>query len=74
VWTFTTGLVSNTQAFTAQNTTNPSGGTSGIIVDNDSSDGQAASIYFGNLNETSVQCGTGAELFCAVKLTQSALQ
>lgn len=74
VWTFTTGMVSSTQAFSAQNTTNLSGGTSGIIVDNDSSDGQAASIYFGNLTSISNQCSTGIPTFCAVKLTQSALQ
>lgn len=67
-------MVSSTQAFSAQNTTNLSGGTSGIIVDNDSSDGQAASIYFGNLTSISNQCSTGIPTFCAVKLTQSALQ
>jgi hypothetical protein len=42
-------------------------GTSGIIVDNDSSDAQASSIYFGVL-------GTGTNANSAVKLTQSGLQ
>jgi hypothetical protein len=42
-------------------------GTGGIIVDNNSSDAQASSIYFGVL-------GTGTNANSAVKLTQSALQ
>jgi hypothetical protein len=48
------------------------GGTSGIVIDNIvSSDTQAASIYFTTL-VTSSLCGTST--YCAVKLTQSALQ
>jgi hypothetical protein len=43
-------------------------GTSGIVVDNDSADGQASSIYFGVLGPS----GTNAN--SAVKLTQSALE
>jgi hypothetical protein len=43
-----------------------------MIVDNDTTDGQAASIYFGTQSVTGTPCGTGN--FCAVKLTQSALQ
>jgi hypothetical protein len=52
-------------------------GTSGMVVDNDSSSGQASSIYFNALQENA-SCsnntnggGTGG---CAVKLTQGALQ
>jgi hypothetical protein len=49
------------------------GGTSGIIIDNDSTDGQASSIYYGTLGESAAStCGTGA--YCAVKLTQSGLK
>jgi hypothetical protein len=42
-------------------------GTSGIIVDNDSSDGQTSSVYFGVL-------GPGTNTKSAVKLTQSGLK
>jgi len=47
------------------------GGTSAIAVDNISTQAQAASIYFATL-ATSNNCGTGT--FCAVKVTQAALQ
>jgi hypothetical protein len=57
----------------ATNTTDVAGGTSGIIVDNDSTDGQASSIYFGTLATSSSICGTTAA-YCAVKVTQAALQ
>ena len=57
----------------ATNTTDVAGGTSGIIVDNDSTDGQASSIYFGTLATSTTICGTSAA-HCAVKLTQAALQ
>jgi hypothetical protein len=57
----------------ATNTTDVAGGTSGIIVDNDSTDGQASSIYFGTLAISTTICGTSAA-HCAVKLTQAALQ
>ncbi len=46
-------------------------GTSGIVVDNISTEAQASSIYFAT-QATSNNCGTG--VFCAVKLTQSGLQ
>jgi len=46
------------------------GGTSGIIVDNASSQPQASSIYFGTLNSLSL-CSNKT---CAVKLTQSTLE
>ncbi|MGA8491033.1 MAG: hypothetical protein WB711_11450 [Terriglobales bacterium] len=48
------------------------GGVSGIIVDNDSADAQASSVYFSTLG--SVNVGTCANAHCAVKLTQLALQ
>jgi hypothetical protein len=57
----------------ATNTTDVAGGTSGIIVDNDSTGGQASSIYFGTLATSTTICGTTAA-HCAVKLTQAALQ
>ena len=67
---FTLPLTSG-EAASADNTASVSGGTSSMIVDNDSSSGQASSIYFGTLT-TSSECGT--TVYCAVKLTQSALQ
>jgi hypothetical protein len=57
----------------ATNTTDVAGGTSGIIVDNDSTGGQASSIYFGTLATSTTICGSSAA-HCAVKLTQAALQ
>ena len=44
-----------------------------MIVDNDSTAGQASSIYFGTLATSTTICGTTAA-YCAVKLTQAALQ
>jgi hypothetical protein len=55
------------------NTTDAVGGTSDMIVDNDSTAGQASSIYFGTLATSTTVCGNTAA-FCAVKLTQSGLQ
>ena len=57
----------------ATNTADAAGGTSGMIVDNDSTAGQASSIYFGTLATSTTTCGTTAA-YCAVKLTQAALQ
>jgi hypothetical protein len=48
-------------------------GTSGMVVDNNSSSAQASSVYFGELSTTSA-CGAGGTGGCAVKLTQAALQ
>jgi hypothetical protein len=48
------------------------GGTSGIVIDNIASAGQASSIYFTTLATASSPCGTG--VYCAVKLTQSGLK
>ncbi len=44
-----------------------------MIVDNNSADAQASSIYFGTLATSTTICGT-TSAFCAVKLTQSALE
>jgi hypothetical protein len=52
---------------------NELGGTSGITIDNTSASPQAASIYFGTL-ATGAAAPCGANLYCAVKLTQSGLQ
>jgi len=65
------GAVSGTD--TATNTLDAVGGTSAIIVDNDSTSGQASSLYFGTLATSTTVCGTTAA-YCAVKLTQSGLQ
>jgi hypothetical protein len=48
-------------------------GTSGMVIDNDSSSAQASSIYFGALNTTGT-CGAGGAGGCAVKLTQATFQ
>ena len=57
----------------AATATNELGGASGITIDNTSSSPQAASIYFGTL-ATGAAAPCGANLYCAVKLTQSGLQ
>ena len=57
----------------ATNTTDVSGGTSAMIVDNDSTAGQASSIYFGTLATSTTICGT-TSAYCAVKLTQALLK
>jgi hypothetical protein len=52
-------------------------GTSGMIVDNASTSGQASSIYFANQGTATCTTGTGGATtpsFCAIKLTQAALQ
>lgn len=72
-YTFTLPLTSATQAATATNTADATGGTSGMIVDNDSTDGEASSIYFGTEAASTSLCGTTAA-YCAVKVTQGALQ
>jgi hypothetical protein len=57
----------------ATNTTDAVGGTSAMIVDNDSTAGQASSIYLGTLATSTTVCGSSAA-YCAVKLTQAGLQ
>lgn len=67
MFAFNLPLTSSTQAPVATNTTSVGIGTSSIVVDNDSSDGQASSIYFGTgLSSTCANT-------CAVKLTQAGL-
>jgi hypothetical protein len=66
VFAFDLPLASAAQSAAATNATSVELSTGGIIVDNDSDDGQASSIYF----VTSETCGAGA---CAVKLTQAGL-
>jgi hypothetical protein len=74
-YSFTLPMANGTQtswgAGTASDTADATGGTSGMTVDNDSTDGQASSIYFGTL-APSTACGTGTT-YCAIKLTQSGL-
>ena len=65
------GVVNNT--ITQTNTGDVSGGTSGIIVDNDSNAGQASSLYYGTLATSATICGATAA-YCAIKVTQGALQ
>ena len=74
-WTVNTRIPSN--ATKPNNTaTNEWGGTSAFTIDNVNPDPQTTSIYFGTLHAppagNTAPCGTGN--FCAVKLTQSALQ
>lgn len=57
----------------ATNTADVAGGTSAIIVDNDSTAGQASSLYFGTLATSTTICGAAAA-YCAIKVTQAALQ
>src|SRR5271156_408758 len=65
------GAVSGTA--TTTNTVDSAGGTSAMVVDNDSTSGQASSIYFGTLATSTTICGTTAA-YCAIKLTQAALE
>jgi hypothetical protein len=52
-------------------TMSESGGSSGIIPDNESTAAQASSIYFTGL--TTQACGVGGSGYCAIKLTQAGL-
>jgi len=72
MWDITAQLTS-TAATPTKTATNELGGTSGFSVDNKSVAPQATSVYFGTLAKgAAAPCG--ANLFCAVKLTQSGLQ
>jgi len=70
MWNITSalGLGSSPSATILSNTY--TGGTSGIIVDNQGTGKDQSSVYFGTL-ATSTACSSG---YCAVKLTQSGLQ
>jgi len=59
--------------FTNADSFSVAGGPSGIIPDNESTDPQASSIYFGTLAGTGT-CGTTGTGYCAVKLTQAGLE
>jgi hypothetical protein len=65
VFVFDLPLTSATQTAAAYNTSSVGRLTNGIVVDNDSSDGQASSLYY------LTSCGTNSA--CAVKLTQAGL-
>jgi hypothetical protein len=49
-------------------------GTSGIIIDNASTSAQASSIYFTNQATTKCTIAASTPAYCAIKVTQSALQ
>ena len=70
----TNGRPTSTTAPTAQTTEIYIGGPGGIIVDNnDTTDSQADSVYFSTIYTSAASaCGNGN--YCAVKLTQGALQ
>ena len=74
-WNVNTRIPSNTTAPTHA-ATGEWGGSSAFTIDNVSPDPQTTSIYFGTLHVppggNTTPCGAGN--FCAVKLTQSALQ
>ena len=74
-WNVNTRIPSNTTTPTHA-ATGEWGGSSAFTIDNVSPDPQTTSIYFGTLHAppalTTTPCGAGN--FCAVKLTQSALQ
>ena len=55
----------------AANSAQENSGTSGMIIDNISSDGQASSFYFTTGSDQT--CSTGGIGGCAVKLTQASL-
>lgn len=62
----------NTFPAVEANTAGEPGGTSGIIVDNVSTQNQASSIYFST--QAPEVCGVGGNGRCAVKLTQAGFQ
>jgi len=68
-----TGGLDGPPIIAATNTADIAGGTSAIVVDNDSTAGQASSIYFGTLATSTTICGPTAA-YCAVKLTQALLE
>ena len=72
MWNIATRITSNAATPTAT-ATNELGGTSAISIDNMSGSPQASSVYFGTL-AAGAASPCGANLFCAVKLTQSGLQ
>jgi len=77
MWNVTTQLTSASDTPTSS-ATGYQGGTTGFAIDNNASGvAQAESVYFSTLETsgTATTCGAaGTDLYCAVKLTQSALQ
>lgn len=74
MWNVTTQLTSATDAATAS-ATGYQGGTTGFAIDNNASGvAQAESIYFSTLATSGTAATCGANLYCAVKLTQSGLK
>jgi len=73
MWTITSALVvDSTPSAKLYSDTYYTGGTSGIIVDNQGTGLDQSSVYFGTLTTTNSKCA--ASKYCAVKLTQSGLQ
>ncbi len=72
MWNINAAILSNVTAPTAS-AAGYIGGTGAFVIDNFSANAQASSVYFGTLG-TSAASKCGANNFCAVKLTQSALQ
>lgn len=62
-----TGAITKSLAFV-----NYPGGISGVVIDNDGTDGQTSSVYFSTLGTVNV--GSCGNQICAVKLTQNGLQ
>jgi hypothetical protein len=73
IYSFDLPLTSATQTAAATNTTSSAFGVGGTVVDNDSSDGQASSIYFVTSGPTSAPNCDSVSDVCAVKLTQAGL-
>ncbi len=68
----TNGSAPTATALTTYATPTAAGGTSGIVVDNVSGAAQASSIYFTTQATSTTVCGSTAA-YCAIKLTQAAL-
>jgi hypothetical protein len=76
MWNVTSQLTSTADTYTAE-ATGYQGGTSSFTIDNNAlpaSYPQAESVYFYTLQESGSAATCGADLYCAVKLTQSGLQ
>ncbi len=74
MWNVTTQLTSASDTPTAS-ATGYQGGTTGFAIDNNASGvAQAESVYFSTLETSGSAATCGANLYCAVKLTQSGLK
>ena len=72
MWDITSALTVSSQASAWIFSNTYTGGTSGIIVDNQGTATDQSSVYFGTLTTTNSKCGVNN--YCAVKLTQSGLK